>query len=617
MSTLTLPAALQDWHPWLRWFAPELAAELGDLLRRMHPLLGRFQGQRQGGQPEPDGLGDLHRRGPYERLLASEWLLADEIPDEFLRRAAGGEHLFLAPRPRARQADRLILAVFDAGPWQLGAPRLAHLALWILLARRAVEAGGELRWGVLHRPGHWHAADSAEQLGAMLKLRTFEAAGAAHWQDWSQWQAQNATGVGECWWVGGDDTVAQGLPSGPTHAVGIRHGLAGDALDVVLRAGAVRRTLSLPLPAAAVGVRLLKGHFQNEISPQAHRKESRRLSLKHDPIVSPQGTQVAVRLLDGHGVMVFGVPRATDRKRRNPNRQQWTAQSELLGAAFSGKGFGAVLSQPQHLAFWQIPGLGVRTLPPRDAFEAPPGRSGLLPCAWFRLGGTTHVFVLDAARRLVWWTGSTSEVRGPMLLSADVLAMVAIPGERVAFVARSDHQLQVCLAGASGRQAATYRLALGLDPDPPVFLLGDASWGHCFGGCAVRMSQRGAPETWRVYDRAAVAAGSGTPVDSWEVTLPPGARAVGLVRAAGHPQAAVLVVQATNRRDFVCQGEHGSTPMYSAPDQVERVSVCPSSGIVALLTRKRELHVYATADAALRLVIHSGQGGEPADADAH
>ena len=141
---MPLPAALQAWHPWLSWFTPELAAAMGDVLRRMHPLLGRFQGRRQGGVAEPDGVEDLRRRGSYERLLSSEWLLATELPDEFLRRAAGGEHLFLVPRPRAMQADKLIVAIFDAGPWQLGAPRLAHIALWILLARRAEEAGGAM-----------------------------------------------------------------------------------------------------------------------------------------------------------------------------------------------------------------------------------------------------------------------------------------------------------------------------------------------------------------------------------------------------------------------------------------------------------------------------------------
>lgn len=95
---------------------------MGGLLSRVHPLLGPIREQDTAGQPEFEGLGDLRRRGNYEHLLATEWLLADELPDEFLRRAASGEHLFLAPARQAHRANRLTIALFDAGPRQLGAP---------------------------------------------------------------------------------------------------------------------------------------------------------------------------------------------------------------------------------------------------------------------------------------------------------------------------------------------------------------------------------------------------------------------------------------------------------------------------------------------------------------
>lgn len=75
----SLPDALTPWAAWLKWFAPELAADIGPLLQRLQPLLGPFKGQSQGGEPDWDGLDDLRTRGPYERLLATEWLLADEL----------------------------------------------------------------------------------------------------------------------------------------------------------------------------------------------------------------------------------------------------------------------------------------------------------------------------------------------------------------------------------------------------------------------------------------------------------------------------------------------------------------------------------------------------------
>ena len=95
---MQLPEALQPWRQWLEWFAPQHLPLFADLLGRLNPVLGPLRGRQQGGVPEPDGVGDLQRRGPYERLLSSEWLLADEVPDEFMRRAVGGEHMFLAPQ---------------------------------------------------------------------------------------------------------------------------------------------------------------------------------------------------------------------------------------------------------------------------------------------------------------------------------------------------------------------------------------------------------------------------------------------------------------------------------------------------------------------------------------
>src|SRR5687767_3679796 len=119
---MRVPEALAPWRPWLDWFDADVVDLLGDLLLRLHPMLGAFRMRALGGVVEPEGIDDLRRRGQYERLLLSEWALADEAPEEFDRRAAGGEHLFLSPKLVAREADALTVAVFDTGPGQLGAP---------------------------------------------------------------------------------------------------------------------------------------------------------------------------------------------------------------------------------------------------------------------------------------------------------------------------------------------------------------------------------------------------------------------------------------------------------------------------------------------------------------
>ncbi len=206
MTPVDLPLPLQPWRPWLGWFEPALADALGELVRRLSELVGPAPAAGGRGALEPDGLGDLRLRGPYERLLASEWLLAEELPDEFLRRAVATEHLFLAPQLRAMPSDRLVVAIFDAGPLQLGAPRLGHLAAWVLLARRAADLGGRLRWGVLQCPGELHDAENPAQLRELLKARRLAPVDDAHETGWRRSLApgpESPLGMAEVetWWV--------------------------------------------------------------------------------------------------------------------------------------------------------------------------------------------------------------------------------------------------------------------------------------------------------------------------------------------------------------------------------------------------------------------------------
>ena len=61
---------------------------------------------------------------------------------EFSRRAATGEHAFFQIARRAPAHAMSSVAILDAGPLGLGAPRIAHLATLIVLAARAVTPDG-------------------------------------------------------------------------------------------------------------------------------------------------------------------------------------------------------------------------------------------------------------------------------------------------------------------------------------------------------------------------------------------------------------------------------------------------------------------------------------------
>lgn len=608
-TTLPLPAALQGWASWLSWFTPELATEIGPLLIRLHPLLGRFKGQRQGGPEEPDGVGDLRRKGSYERLLASEWLLATEVPDEFLRRAASSEHLFLAPRLRARSADKLVVAIFDTGPWQLGSPRLAQMALWILLARRAVEAGGELRWGSWQRPGQWRTAVSPEHLKQFLAARCVEVAKAEHVVAWSDWLAGHAEGLGECWWIGHDLELARRVATtASTHTVRLRRSLEGDSLDVRLKAGAALRAMQLPLPAPEAGAPLLKGRFQGEAPLDAHQAPSFKLSLRFDPVFDLRGHRVGVQLLDEPGVMVFDVAPTSRSNRGQPKRQNWARGSKPLATAFSGHVIGAVLGLPAQLNFWQRPELGLQLRPPKEHFDAAPGRGTLLPMVWSVDEGRHRAFVVDASGRLVCWSAPDpkikprGEVQGPELVDKDVLAIAAVSETLLVYACRDVGCVWIRFAGtgAKGQHGHSRNLLSDPGPSAKVFLSGGDRWQHGFGACAVRLAADDQTEGWRV---AQAPTSSQPDPDGWEVRLAPGARAVGLVKPRSEDGYALVVLSA-DQCAFTMQSPARAAPIYRSASVVERVVVCPNTGLIAMLTRDGQMQVYSTHDQAMRYAAH-------------
>ncbi len=146
-AVIALPRQFAHWDTQLALFPSDIALVLGPLVARLSALMG---GAPFDEAPEglPDGFDGIAARGTYDHLLSSEWLLSEELPDEFLRRAVSGEHLFLQRAYQEESAAKQTAALFDAGADQLGAPRLAQLAILIAMAKRAGESGATLKWGI-------------------------------------------------------------------------------------------------------------------------------------------------------------------------------------------------------------------------------------------------------------------------------------------------------------------------------------------------------------------------------------------------------------------------------------------------------------------------------------
>lgn len=277
MGSPSLPIPLQPWADLLSLMPRDLALALSPWLGRLDgalgPVVGRAPDHRQ---RQPDGFEGISRKGPYDRLLVSEWLLADALPHEFDRRAAMGEHAFLALAHTPPQRAGRLLALVDVGPDQLGTPRLGQLAALILLALRCGDEGGELRWLAAQRlaDAPWRGLDPRGVRG-WLAARTIARPDLDALKAWAKDEPDLEAG----WWIGGPELsdALIGAPGLPQNHILITEPLWEAAppdltpsLSVeIRRPGQAPVTLTLPGMRRQDAQRLLRDPFtQPQARPQ-------------------------------------------------------------------------------------------------------------------------------------------------------------------------------------------------------------------------------------------------------------------------------------------------------------------------------------------------------------
>jgi hypothetical protein len=413
---LALPRPLEPWRPWLALLGPDLAVPLGQLLLQLHPLVGRMRAAAPSLDAIPAGVGSIVQRGSYERLLISEWAYADAAPDEFIRRAAGNELLFTGPEPERQHRAAHCIALFDAGPDQLGEPRLAQLALFILLARRAQDAGAQFTWGVLQRPAELHQDSGQRAVRALLDARTLHRVDSADIAAWEHWCATQ-DGL-ECWQLGASGTPR--LVEARAH-VTIDPGLLDDSLNLVLHQHHTARRLALSLPVQDVGVRLLRHPFGQAAQSVLHNRivtaaQMRPSALQAPRFGAPSSYLAAARM--GGGIVLYHVPSSHAAAPAAPRKQVDESDGSLLGLAVLKRSCGKVTARGDKIVFTNFPGELFRNgwetdRPPMAQLHAPSSGGRWLPTFFFAQSGAVsaikRILMLDIARRLVCWEWSAGD----------------------------------------------------------------------------------------------------------------------------------------------------------------------------------------------------------------
>ncbi|MFO0606825.1 MAG: hypothetical protein U0324_26875 [Polyangiales bacterium] len=352
---MDLPPALAPWKDALAAVSPEVAAALGDWLLKLAPAVGPLRTRTLVGTGEPDGYDGLLRRGPYERLLLSEWLLATEAPEEFVRRAATRELAFHRMAHREPADARASVALFDAGPSQLGVPRLVHVAALVLLAQRAAKAKARFGWAVLQRPpgapdgGGLTLGLTAQNVDNILHARSATAPADADLDAWAALEARGE-GWGDVWFVGARDAWDRWRARARR-----RPGATGGCLAVAdarepegqrVRVSVIQRStvtdVTLAPPDDATCVRLLRSVAARATerrppAAQSARPRGRRYTAAHAPatnlVFSPTGNMLAWRTASG-ALMLSGVP-----KYPNGHREKLRMYANRRGETILGVGW--------------------------------------------------------------------------------------------------------------------------------------------------------------------------------------------------------------------------------------------------------------------------------------
>ncbi len=594
---MELPRGLAPWAESLSLFPRDLALLLGPLVQRLDLAIGPMQALYHPGSGDPEGFAGLTRRGPYERLLLSEWLLAEELPEEFARRAAMGEHGFLELARREPGGARVSVALFDAGPDQVGTPRLAHLASLVVLARRAEVHGTKFRWGLLQDPEcRLRAIPDRDGVLQLLGARTALPSTTAHLEAWRAELGTEAGPADDFWLVGGRpatclaaETSASALQVEDPYEPETHH------LEVTIRRpDRGDRRIQLELPPAAACVRLLRDPFGSAVAPVA--QVANCYAPTSSLVWGPNSTKLFARAAD-NTLVTYSIPNSPRSEAGKPKLRRPNSQRSILAAGRVRKN-NVVLTLGEKAGEFRIEILTGRAgYVPEGTYYLEginstrtsglqqdllplwfsPGADGAAVCMHLLFGGV--LYLLSSARSLRQGTGHLAVRQLP-----GVIAAGAGPSGQVIAAVRMAWGYSLTTYPTGGTQRTvkleTPLLPGGCDVPPQVYF----GWGGVdadpqFGLVAARSGER----EWIVYDR-----------NGQQLFRPPGdGRVVGVVFPGASWTGPALVVLGADRHTLWLLGRERHVVLPRASAAIAHVAVSPYDPLVAYSTTTGDVCVYS------------------------
>ena len=580
---ISLPASLTPWSKQLSVFPHELSMAIGPLVQRIAAAIDPLHLEDVSGDDDPDGFDGLVNRGSYERLIASDWLLADEIPEEFERRATMREHLFLKTAKRDRAHGLGSIVLFDAGPDQLGSPRLAHLATLIVLIRRAHRALANFSWGILQKPGMQllHGSSESEMM-ELLRARTSTNVSDSVMNDWIR-RSLETNKPEEIWLVGGA-RLHQISPHHVVSRVKVEDVLEPQVRQVSIeihRAKGRPRKILLDLPDNGACARLLRDPYQIGVS--VPRKLST-IASSSGLIFAHGGRRLFTTTGDGT-LMSFPVP-------NSPWDTPGNAKQHALGnigriVAANRLGRSTMIVSLEEISL-RISYVGKESYPPvghyflrLDQFVWPQeNHQGLLSLCVrppVPQGDKSSLFVLDASGNL-FRLEPVGDEQVALVEESGVLALTSLAG--IPAYLSVDKTKRTVEYTSVGRDR--FRTVVSSDSDSveKAFFGFGAHTQSPFCLLAIQKS----PASWLVV--------SGKNRTS-EIRTEQAQEIVGVIQEPHYAEA--LISLRENRHVVTLKGPDWERTLFESPDSIAHLTVSQSKPWIAYVTTKGDITVHSLA----------------------
>jgi hypothetical protein len=578
---ISLPSSLAPWSKQLSVFPNELSLAIGPLVQRIAAAIDPLHLEDVPGDDDPDGFDGLVNRGSYERLIASDWLLADEIPEEFERRATMREHLFLKTAKRDRAHGLGSVVLFDSGPDQLGSPRLAHLAILVVLIRRADRARANFAWRTLQNPGlpFLHGASESEMI-ELLRARTSANVSDSMLSEWINLSLE--TNQPEEIWLVGGERLHQISPHHVVSRVKVEDVLEPQVRQVsveIQRPKGRPRRILLDLPDNGVCARLLRDPYQVRVSIP---RKLPTIASSSGLVFAHGGRRLFARTGDGT-LMSFPVPNSPWDTPGNAKRHALGNIGRIVAANRLGRS--TIIVSVEEISL-RISYVGKESYPPAghyflrlDQFAWPreSDQALLFPCVRPPVpqGDKSSLFVLDASGNLFRLKPEADEPVA-LLEQSGVLALTSREGipayvsvdkarNMVEYTSMEREPFRgVVLNGAEGVEQAFF--GFGAHAQAPFCLL------------AIQKS----PTRWLV-----VSGQNRSNVIQTEQTQ----EIVGVIQEPNYAEA--LVSLRENRHVVTLKGPDWERTLFESPDSIAHLTVCQGKPWIAYSTTKGDVIVYS------------------------